>query len=242
MYISDNSNQGGATPGTPRTDFPPGFQGEGWSQQSPAPGQTGSNFSPGGMNFPMATPFSQQFGFSMPPQMFPYMQNSWNNYVFNQVGPNQTFTSPTTMQSGQETSSPAQNATPTLTSTESPPKPDLPPLPPSPRTPPPPGTEGEDIQIFPLNRKPEEKKILEEIPLPPPTKKSGDDDQEVSEDTAEIPSLDEIPLPPVCGDADDSLLDQGTLCSCIYCIHRIHIQLPLVCLKTWNIISFYLLL
>ncbi|XP_056004885.1 serine/arginine repetitive matrix protein 2-like isoform X4 [Ostrea edulis] len=205
----DNSNQGGATPGTPRTDFPPGFQGEGWSQQSPAPGQTGSNFSPGGMNFPMATPFSQQFGFSMPPQMFPYMQNSWNNYVFNQVGPNQTFTSPTTMQSGQETSSPAQNATPTLTSTESPPKPDLPPLPPSPRTPPPPGTEGEDIQIFPLNRKPEEKKILEEIPLPPPTKKSGDDDQEVSEDTAEIPSLDEIPLPPVCGDADDSLLDQG---------------------------------
>jgi hypothetical protein len=211
MFISDNSSQSGATPGTPRTDFPPGFQGEGWSQQSPAPGQTGSNFSPGGMNFPMATPFSQQFGFSMPPQMFPYMQNSWNNYMFNQVGPGQTFTPPTSMPSGQETSSPAQNATPTLTSEGSPPKPDLPPLPPSPKTPPPPGTEGEEMQMFPPSSKPEEKKILEEIPLPPPTKKS-EDDEEVIEDTTEIPSLDEIPLPPVCGDGDDLLLDQGTLC------------------------------
>lgn len=211
FFISEKSNQNGALPGSQTTEFPsPGFQGEGWSQQAPAPGQTGTNFSPGGMNFPMATPFSQQFGFSMPPQMFPYMQNSWNNYMFNPMAPGQNFAPPTSAANGQDTSSPAQTGTSNLTAADSPPKPDLPPLPPSPKTPPPPGTEEVEMEESPLKSKPDEKKILDEIPLPPPSKKNVEDDQEIiEEEMTDIPSLDEIPLPPVSGDTDDSSQDQG---------------------------------
>nr|XP_034328236.1 serine/arginine repetitive matrix protein 2 isoform X6 [Crassostrea gigas] len=207
----EKSNQNGALPGSQSTEFSsPGFQGDGWSQQAPAPGQSGTNFSPGGMNFPMATPFSQQFGFSMPPQMFPYMPNSWNNYMFNPMAPGQNFAPPTSAANAQDTSSPAQTGTPNVTAGDSPPKPDLPPLPPSPKTPPPPGTEEVEMEESPLQSKPDEKKILDEIPLPPPSKKSAEDDQEIiEEEMTDIPSLDEIPLPPVSGDTDDSSQDQG---------------------------------
>lgn len=210
-FISEKSNQNGALPGSQSTEFSsPGFQGDGWSQQAPAPGQTGTNFSPGGMNFPMATPFSQQFGFSMPPQMFPYMPNSWNNYMFNPMAPGQNFAPPTSAANAQDTSSPAQTGTPNVTAGDSPPKPDLPPLPPSPKTPPPPGTEEVEMEESPLQTKPDEKKILDEIPLPPPSKKIAEDDQEIiEEEMTDIPSLDEIPLPPVSGDTDDSSQDQG---------------------------------
>lgn len=210
-FISDKSNQNGTVPGSQGSEFPPGYQGEGWTQQSPVPGQTGTNFSPGGMNFPMATPFSQQFGFSMPPQMFPYMQNSWNNYMGFPMAPGQAFAPPTSVPNGQETSSPAQTATPSVTVAQSPPKPDLPPLPPSPKTPPPPGTEEEEEEMEDTSQqsKPDEKKILDEIPLPPPSRKEEEDQEVIEEETTDIPSLDEIPLPPGLGDTDDSSQDQG---------------------------------
>lgn len=57
--------------------------------------------------------------------------------------------------------------------------------------------------------KPDEKKILDEIPLPPPSRKEEEDQEVIEEETTDIPSLDEIPLPPGLGDTDDSSQDQG---------------------------------
>ena len=177
--------------------FPPGFVPDMWQQQNQHQNVM-ANFSTGLMNFPMASPFPQQMQFGMPPQMFPYIQNSWPNIMFPPGAgqftsmPPGTSTSSSASTSGANvtatitqstTDSPVVNTTPKEVEEVAPPKPDLPPLPP---TPPPPGTEeneGEDVT---------EPKVLDDIPLPPPTpKKAG---EEVIEEG--VPNLEEIPLPP----------------------------------------------
>jgi len=63
------------------TGFPPGFTPEMWQAQTQQQQTMLTNYQQGMMNFPMATPFLQNYQYGIPPQAFPYMQNPWNQYM-----------------------------------------------------------------------------------------------------------------------------------------------------------------
>ncbi|KAJ8317158.1 hypothetical protein KUTeg_005062 [Tegillarca granosa] len=165
------------------------------------------------MNYPMAMALNQQqYQYGMPPQMFPFMQQTaWsNNFMYPppQIGlPGQQFPNvpassdgtPTQSQYGTPGSlsqsstvaaSPSVTMTPAAVETTTPPNPSLPPLPPSPSTPPPPGTE--DIPIpLPMPKKDLTKSLKEA------KSQSEVIEEEVVEEVSQEDMLEDIPLPPI---------------------------------------------